>query len=191
MVRGISLLILLAYAGSVEAAAYRWVDESGTVHFSDVPIEGAEAVPLDAVRNVADPVEIPVVEPAVVPSSGGAESETQPFRYRTVAIKRPADGSTFGTDGGSLAVSYDIDPPLQAGHRLVAWLDGKRRAAKGRKVSIPLGRGDHRLQLGVLDGDGKVLRRSATVSFNVRETRRRTRSPPAVRPPPAVPLPRR
>ena len=32
--------------GAVMAQAYRWVDEDGVVHFSDVPTEGAERIEL-------------------------------------------------------------------------------------------------------------------------------------------------
>ena len=49
--RPILVLFGLLAAASAFAQAYKWVDDDGVTHYSDVPTEGAEEVPAEFVET--------------------------------------------------------------------------------------------------------------------------------------------
>ena len=48
------LLILTSHAGDSEAQVYKWVDENGTVHFSDLPPPGDPAEEVELARQPSE-----------------------------------------------------------------------------------------------------------------------------------------
>ncbi len=48
------LLILTSHAGDSEAQVYKWVDENGTVHFSDLPPPGDPAEQVELARQPSE-----------------------------------------------------------------------------------------------------------------------------------------
>lgn len=75
MVKLYSVFILLLLSTSVSAAqsdvpVYRWVDENGNVHFSDLPrVDGATLVTLKR-GNLSDPEPIPQIDNNQLPNAG-------------------------------------------------------------------------------------------------------------------------
>jgi hypothetical protein len=77
------LLLLLAVTPLAAGELYKWVDEDGTVHFSDrKPADGAERVDLEPL-NVADPVDTDGTAGAAATDSGGAPAGATVTMYST------------------------------------------------------------------------------------------------------------
>lgn len=163
------LLLLLTLAGASQAAVYRWQDASGALQYGDnpPPDSGAVAVELPPLSTYAPP---PPTPPAAAPAAEVATEPAEVKPYRWLAITQPIDGQTLRSDDGLFRVAVDLRPALQeeAGHRLVAVIDGRRIPGSSSSVSLRATRGSHRLQVAVIDSDGKILARSRQIGFDVR-----------------------
>ncbi|MDX1593506.1 MAG: DUF4124 domain-containing protein [Gammaproteobacteria bacterium] len=166
------LACLLLLSGASYGAVYRWIDADGSVQYGDSPPRGsgAEEVELPELSTYAPP---PAPEPpAPVDEAVEAEEKggNEPRRYRYLAITQPFDGQTIRTDDGRIHVAVDLRPALQesAGHRLVAVVDGRRIPGDGSRIPVRVPRGSHRLQVAVIDSEGRVVARSPRIAFDVR-----------------------
>ncbi len=121
--RSIFVLIGLLLVSSAFAQAYRWVDEDGVVHFSDVPREGAEEIDLSSLSR---PTGARVFTPA--PQARGTAddaAEEGPFRYESISIASPGAEETLWNIEGVLTVSVALSPGLQSGHQMRVYFDGQ------------------------------------------------------------------
>jgi hypothetical protein len=164
----IALLGLLATV-TVFAQAYRWVDEDGVVHYSDVPREGAERIELsEYTRNTGARLYIP--PPARAGDEGGAE-DTATFRYESLAVASPGSEETLWNIEGVLNVSLAVSPGLQTGHRVRVYFDGQPRFVNGSNFQIEeVWRGVHNIQAEIIDETGRLMIRSETNRFYVQQT---------------------
>jgi len=91
-------------------------------------------------------------------------------RYSRMMITQPTDGQTIRTDDGRVTVAVDLRPALQesAGHRLIAVVDGRRLPGGSSSIQIRAARGSHRLQVAVIDANGKVIAKSRQIGFDIR-----------------------
>ena len=166
------LLILLSTAGLATAAeVYRWVDETGQVHFSDRPQEGAERVELAEPTTIAPPAARPARRSA---RREDEQEQQQPFQYETLAITKPAQEEVFWNIEGQLDVSLQVQPRLQRGHELRLFLDGQpvrslRPGVTQARLSDVF-RGVHVLRAEIRDQNGEVLIESAPVTIMVQQT---------------------
>ncbi len=175
--RSIFVLIgLLLLATSAFAQAYRWVDEDGVVHFSDVPREGAEEIDL---AGLSRPTGARVFTPAPeARGTGDAATEDAPFRYESIAIASPGSEETLWNIEGVLNVSVALSPGLQSGHQMRIYYNGEPRMVSGTSFQLEeVWRGAHNLQAEVLDETGKTLIRSKPSRFYVQQTSVITRRP--------------
>jgi len=166
------------------ATVWRWVDENGVVHYSDRPVEGAERIELVGAQTF--PGSSLRTAGALEPT-GTATPEPPPAAYRRFEVVSPAQQETLWNIGGTLPVTVELDPPLQAGHRLDVYLDGERRnlGATTTQFSVPeVYRGVHTLQAVIVDESGAEVLRSLAVTFMVQQTsilNPYNRTPPARR----------
>ena len=163
------ILLLLVLLGSAAAAqeAYRWVDEDGIVHYSDRPREGAEQILLPT-PNVATTRRI---EPRQQPGSPADDAAQEPPPgYETISIVSPESEQTLWNIEGVLNVSVSLTPPLKPGHRVRAYHNGVAQMVTGTSFQIQeVWRGEHNLQVEVLDATGKLLIRSQPTRFYVQQ----------------------
>lgn len=179
------LIVLSIAAGSASAATvWRWVDESGVIHYSDRPVEGAERIELSGAQTFrGTPVDTSM---ASQPTTADA-AQRPAVPYRRFEIVSPAQQETLWNIGGTLSVSVELDPPLQEGHRLDVYLDGERRnlGATTTQLTVPeVYRGVHTLQAVIVDERGGEVLRSLAVTFMVQQTsilNPYNRAPPARR----------
>lgn len=168
MKRLLMLFSLLLVAALAQAQMYRWVDDEGNVQFSDTPPpEGTSAERME----VPKPSVVETYKPPKAAGDTGSQTEgdTQEAsdkapRYR-LAITSPADDQAVRENAGNVTVTVDLKPALQTGHQLRLYLDGNRLDNGGTRTSVQLTnvpRGTHTLRAEVVDGSGKVLRRTTS-----------------------------
>jgi len=170
----IAFILLLATAHAT-AAVYKWTKPDGSVSYSDRP-------PTDN----ASPADLPPVqEITIVPPASGGESaagggdgsaqqaaNTSTETYTHLAITSPEDQAVVRDNAGNVAVSTDLEPPLQPGDKLAILLDGQQVGqAAGTSLNLSnVDRGTHTLQVAVQDADGHTLIESSTVTFTLKRT---------------------
>ena len=148
---------------------YRWVDEHGQVNYSDRP--GPGAVPIELSTGA------PSLDAGLSP--GPQQRSTMEPRttvapdYETLAVLQPASRETLWGTAGKVEIAIGVSPDLQPRHSMGLYLDGALagsgiRATRFAIENVP--RGEHTVQVAILDGADKVLLRSAPVTFYVQQT---------------------
>ena len=166
--RPILLFVGLLASAAALAQAYRWVDEDGVIHYSDVPMEGAEEVQLSEYsRNTGARL---YRERAPSATSAAEPAADEPFRYESISIASPASEETLWNIEGELNVSVALSPGLQSGHQLRVYYDGEQRIVSGTSFQIEeVYRGAHNLQAEVIDSTGRLMIRSQPSRFYVQQ----------------------
>jgi uncharacterized protein DUF4124 len=164
------LILLSALLGTQASAApaWTWVDEEGTRHYSDRPIPGAERVELTGAQGFGTTTRAPRTARA----SGDADGAPG-AAYQSVEVLSPAEQETLWNIGTNLPVQVRFQPALQPGHRYDLMYDGQRRNLNTASPNITLPdvfRGQHTLQVVVLDSDGTEVMRSPARVFFVQQT---------------------
>jgi hypothetical protein len=171
------LLLSLTLSTFAAAEIYKTVDKQGRVVYTDQPPPNTSptVVELPSINSLP-PTEF-------LPNQGLAPSaQVQDIGYQ-VSIMSPASGTVLQADQRSVGVSVSLDQALQAGHKLLYFLDGtlvEKTTELSIKVTEPP-RGEHKLHVEVASQYGKSLGQSAPVIFVVLR-------PIAPQPPPKKPL---
>lgn len=154
----LALLPALAFAG-----VYKWIDDDGTVHYSDTPQPGSEEVHVPPPQTYS-PSPLPVFTPT-------PETRDAPAQYSRLEMTAPAHDASIWENTGSIAIGFAMEPPLKSGrgHRLEVLVDGQVRAtATGADVIVEnVERGSHSLQGRIVNAAGEVLISSAPVTVHV------------------------
>ena len=147
----------LAFAGPV----YKWVDESGVVHYSDQPHENAQQI------SIAAPQTYKATHYA---EPGAAVSAAQQLSYKC-AVTSPADQQSF-VNVDTIAVSAQVDPPQSEDAQMFVMLDGVMvtgQPTTGAQFMLKnVERGEHNLSIVLRNAAGKVACQSPAVTFFVR-----------------------
>ncbi len=163
-------LILLSALSAITAQAapaWTWVDQNGQVHFSDRPVPGAKQIELAGAQGFNAPA---AQRTTTAVAASQAAAPTAP--YRAINILSPADQETFSNNAGNVTVRVAFDPPLQPAHRYDLALDGQRLnrvSATPQMALTNVVRGEHTLQVVVLDTTGTELMRSPSRTFFVQQ----------------------
>jgi hypothetical protein len=171
MLKCLIALTSLLSAAVLAAPAWTWVDEQGRRHYSDRPVEGATQIELSESQTFSGGS----TRPSSNAAEAASEESEQPAAgsYSVLDIVSPTSQETLNNIGSNLSVSVATNPGLQAGHRIHAILDGETREIGARSLDFTLPevyRGEHTLQVVIVDSSGDELRRSAPVTFFVRQT---------------------
>ncbi|MDX1500624.1 MAG: DUF4124 domain-containing protein [Woeseiaceae bacterium] len=165
----LALLGILAAGLAVAAGAYRWVDEEGVVHYSDVPREGADYVDLSGYSATTGARIGPQRDSAQADAAQPAPAD-QPFEYQSIEIVSPAAEETLWNIEGTLNVSLALQPGLQEGHQVRVYFDGEPRLVAGTSFTIDeVWRGVHNIQAEVIDATGRLMIRSQPNRFYVQQ----------------------
>lgn len=158
-----ALLGTAAHAGTV----YRWVDEDGTVHYSDSPRSGAETVELRQPNVYEAPKNLPKIE------SRSGQPEADQAGYQRLAITSPEPDSAFWDNQGNFTLRLSLEPALDtaAGHSIRVSLDGEVQGTtqKLQWQFTGVNRGTHSVRAEVVDESGRVLIQSDPVSFQLHQ----------------------
>ncbi len=164
-------LVLAATATTGAAEVYRWKGTDGQIHFSDRPQPGAERITI----TVSPPASRSPGAASAAASSQASDTETPApvARYQSLSITSPAQEQVLWNIEGQLDVAAAVQPPLQPGHALRFSLDGRTEVAEPGNTRVrfqDVFRGEHSLQVEVLDAQGRTLVASPTTRFFVRQT---------------------
>jgi hypothetical protein len=158
----------LLLAGVAAAATYKWVDKNGVVHYSDRPVPGAVLVDLGKTQTYTPPVASERNRQQPDPTAPVDSS------YRDLDLWRPYADETFRNTGNVVPVRLRLEPELRPGHSIWIYLDGRRvdgLPETGDSFELTeIWRGTHTLTAMVVDGDGKQIIRSQTVTFHMHQT---------------------
>jgi hypothetical protein len=162
------LIVLSALSGTAASAApaWTWTDANGTVHFSDRPVPGARQVELAGAQGFG-------TSTMRAPQAPSGDDEPAAAAYQAVEVVSPADQETLWNIGTVLPVQVRFQPALQAGHRYDLLLDGQRlnlNATSPRATVSEVFRGQHTVQVVVLDSAGTEMARSQPRTFFVQQT---------------------
>ena len=171
--RPIFILLALLVAAGAFAEAYTWIDDDGIVHFSDRPHPGATIVDLgESSARRPSPTRRPSTPAAATPSSASDDdgSETTTTAYTSLEITSPGVEETLWDLAETLNVTLALTPSLQPGHQVRAYYDMQPQIVSGTSFQIQnVYRGSHNLQVEVIDETGKLMIRSRTNQFYVRQ----------------------
>lgn len=162
---GCSLLLMVAISLTASATdVYVSRDKDGSVVFSDKPSRGSETHKVK---------QLPVVPAFVAPaktSQPAAPSADKKTSYTSLSIVSPQDGTQLPTGAaGSLNVNGVLSPGLQPGDT-IELIDNGQRIKQGQQTSFALeylDRGEHQLQLQVVNAKGDVIISSNLVTVYI------------------------
>ncbi len=162
-------LLSLACSLALAATVYKWVDENGTVHYSDQPHPNAQKVEVQAAQTypaTATPSQ------AAAAANAHAGNEAAERAYRGCAIVSPQDGTQVA-NVDSLNVSVRTDPAVHGGDQVYLLMDGTALNGgnpTGTQFSIsPVDRGSHTLQAVVRDAAGNLMCQTPGITVDVHQ----------------------
>ena len=166
------LILFSALSGTAASAApaWTWVDADGTRHYSDRPVPGAQQVELSGAQGFGTTARARRTASA---DGEGATAGAPGAPYQSIEVVSPAEQETLWNIGGNLPVQVRFQPALQSGHRYDLLLDGQRRNVNTAtpRVTLPdVFRGEHTLQIVVIDSVGEEISRSPARVFFVQQT---------------------
>jgi hypothetical protein len=166
------LILFWALSGSAASAApaWTWVDADGTRHYSDRPVPGAQQVELAGAQGFGTTARAPRTARA---DGEGGTTAAPGAPYQSIEVVSPAEQETLWNIGTNLPVQVRFQPGLMPGHRYDLLLDGQRRNVNTVAPGVTLQdvfRGEHTLQVVVLDSAGAEIMRSPARVFFVQQT---------------------
>ncbi len=164
-------LIAVLTAGVALAQAYRWVDEDGVVHFSDVPVEGAELILLPTEGARPRPTPTPVAAATATPGQQDVVEPPTVFSYESIEVVAPAPEETLWNIEGVLNVAIRVLPALRQGDQIRVYFDGQERlTTTSTSFTIDeVWRGVHNIQVEIIDSTGQMMTRSLPNRFYVQQ----------------------
>jgi hypothetical protein len=170
----LGLLGLILMAPSLAEGVYKWEDENGQVHFSDMPQEGAIEIQVQPAQTFSSPNLAPQAALADSGKDADADSDKEDQGYKSLAITSPSMEETIWNTGGEVTVSLSLQPGLKMGHSIRLFMDGQLLAdLPPRASSLKLSdvfRGEHTLRAVVQDENGKVQIKADEVKFFYQQT---------------------
>ena len=166
----IALTSLLA-APVLQAQIWTWVDAQGVRHYSDTPVDGATELSVERTRASSGLTLGSGLRES--PQNAGSGEAPAASGYSVLDVISPGQEETFWNIGGELPVELAVYPPLELGHRIDAVLDDEYVTLATRSLSLTIPgvwRGEHRLEILIVDVEGNELMRSPPVTFFVQQT---------------------
>ena len=147
-------------------AVYRVVDENGNITFTDNP-------PAD--NPTTENIDLPVVNtqpsPLLSDQPEKSEEDQADTSYSSVSIISPENESTITPGQVTVNVRIETEPALHLGHNVQLWFNnqpyGKPTTATNFQIGA-LERGEHQLQVKILDERGDTVASSGSVTIYVK-----------------------
>jgi len=162
-----ALLLCLLISTSVHSEMYKWVDEDGNTHYSDVqPFKNAnEHISPDI--NTTPAVKAPK---QVAPKDKSAS--TQETKYQLLKIVSPEHNATIRNNQGNFSIALEIQPALnlKQGHYISVLLDNQITHDKLTSLSAAfsnIDRGTHQISASIKNKRGKILLSTDSISIHL------------------------
>lgn len=155
-------ILLILFCFSANAEIFKWVDESGNVHFSDSKKDGSQPVELPKGNTYTPP------EASAAPES--VKEKEQIPGYTNMAIVKPELNATIRSNIGDVSVAVNLTPALRHGDSITLYMDGKELLKGKSQTSFSLSgidRGSHTLRATVISSDGTELISSKSILFHL------------------------
>jgi len=157
------VLLLLFCTISVQAEIYRWVDKDGVVIYSDKPQQGAEHIKMPTLETY-DSSNVRSGNT----SSSSSDKTDKGKQYTNFKILSPVADSTVRNNAGKVALIMQLEPKLNAGHKIFIIFDGQRLNVPGLRHSFTaLDRGAHTISAEIVDASGSQLAVADEIIFYV------------------------
>ena len=165
--RFFSLLLILTVPISMHAEIYSWTDATGNMVFSDQPQSNATVVQLPAEQvyssNISENNQ-PDDNQGIVKNSFANDSP----KYTRINLLSPSDEATIRDNNGIVTVNLELAPHLISGDQIAIVLDGHQLGQLQTITSFNLtnlDRGEHQLQINILNKNGQLVGSSQSVQF--------------------------
>jgi len=153
---------------------YKWVDARGNTQYGDKPPANvnAKAIQLPKITVIENYAEqwkpLNFDEPSSATKPEPQKEQTVSQTYTKLAFLAPKSNQAIRANDGDISAMVSIKPPLKKGHQLLFSIDGKSLEKTTARIKNfkNLGRGQHSINVKVVDGKGNALK-SSSVSFNV------------------------
>jgi hypothetical protein len=166
MVMNKLLLLLIIFCSCCLAQqVYLSTDKNGIPLYSDRPLSGSKKLDLKVSRQSL------AFQPTAAPLSVNSLTG-QPAPYQVVIVT-PAHQATVISNQGEVLVQSSISPALAEQHHLRLVLDQQQQSPLQQSPNFRLlgvERGEHQLQLQLLDQNGKLIAESTVTTFYLRKT---------------------
>ena len=185
MLKCLIALTSLISTAALAVPVWTWVDDAGRRHYSDRPVEGAVQVEI----GVQQPSSNRSVQPPASQQQQPVVPAQPAFSYEVFEIVSPEPEQTFNNIGGQLPVEVITFPALRASDRIDLILDGEYYPLGSRQLTMTVPdvvRGEHTLQMVIVDSSGNELKTSIPVTFFVRQNSVQTPPPPGAAPRPSL-----
>ncbi len=159
----ILILTLVLSSPLLARDVYKWVNADGEVIYSETYQPGAESI------RVHDELKKGGVDTKQLEGQSQDEGSTG---YSDFTIVQPADNETIRSAESSVSVGISLTPPLQGGHEIYLSVDGTQLKSAIKTTQLVLQnlvRGNHTLKAEIRDKEGKVLKQSNSIRFNLRQ----------------------
>jgi len=163
----LALLSFLFTSISAHSEMYKWVDEDGNTHYSDIqPFKNAgEHISPDL--NTTPAVNIP--KPQVTAEGSTSTKETV---YKLFKVASPSNNATIRDNQGNFSIGLEIQPALNTkqGHYINVLLDNKITHNKLTSLSAQfsnIDRGTHQVSAVIKNKRGKTLLRTENISIHL------------------------
>lgn len=186
--KNVQLLVLAFLIGyplqSAFAQIYKVVDKDGNVSYTDTaPKDGSKPVDLQPISVIETPEYQVKAKPEQV--EGGSKKSLRALRseYRDFSIISPTPEDSIWAPEKTLTVTWRTKKPLLQGMMVRVVVDGNELDPSSSTLIVvpPLERGEHTVGASLVDSDGKVITKAASVTFYVRQPNLFT-NPPVARP---------
>lgn len=154
-------------SGGGSGKLYRWVDKDKTVHYSDRPQPGADALEAKPAQTYSAPARAPSASAA--PRSAGREAIGPATQRASCGITSPSPDQVF-PNVQSVMISYRGPNDGTAQLQLGGTSSQVMTAPAGQAFTIaPIARGTYTATVTITGESGAELCRTQTVTFHVRQ----------------------
>ena len=168
-----TLLVLLGIFITAPAVAeiYKIVNPDGTVTFTDQrPGPNAKPVDLPPLSVVETDIDTSILDKQAETDSQEPTLRDLRRQFQDFRITQPQNEETFWGTGNAVTISWGASRAIPDTMSVVLYVDGQRQPAPaGGSATLTLDRGEHQAFAELRDPGGRLVTKSGTVTFFVKQ----------------------
>ena len=165
------LLVTLAATPTAFAEIYKVVNPDGSVTYTDQrPAPGAEPVDLPPLSVVETDIDTSAVTARAEEEPGEPTLRDLRRQFRDFQITQPQNEETFWGTANTVTVSWGASNPIPDSMSVNLYVNGQKTATPGAgSVTLTLDRGEHQVYAELRDANDRLVTRSPTVIFFIKQ----------------------